>query len=155
MSKLDDRGFLLVTAFGTIVLIAIIIGLHTTAPPIPTGRIISVGGYKYLVLTANTQQEWERGLMNYTFSCSVPNMCVNGMLFIFPTSDSKCFWMKDTIEPLLQIWIYNGTVVNVYKATPENTISVCYDGDSVLELSSALPYNITPGSKVTVSSPSK
>ena len=86
------------------------------------------------------------GLMNYTFSCNVPGGCINGMMFVFPSNMSSCFWMKDTPEPLFQLWILNGTITRVYIASPENTTSVCGDGNEVLELYSRLALNAQAGS---------
>ncbi len=113
-----------------------------------TGAMITVGGYSYHVLLATNQAQWQQGLMNYTFACSAPGLCVNGMLFVFPSSGTECFWMKDTPEPLAQIWISNGTVTSVYNASPESTASVCGAGNEVLELYSRLSINAAPGDKV-------
>lgn len=89
----------------------------------------------YDVYLADTPAEWSDGLMNYTFSCNLPDKCMNGMLFLFPNESQKCFWMKNTPEPLTQAWIdANGVVTAVYNATPEDTSTICNDGNAVLEL---------------------
>jgi uncharacterized membrane protein (UPF0127 family) len=72
------------------------------------------------------------------------------MLFVFPSNSSECFWMEDTPEPLTQVWISNGTITNVYNATPESTASVCAYGNWVLELYSRLPLNLSIGGRATV-----
>lgn len=110
---------------------------------------VTIGGYGYHVLTATNQAEWQRGLMNYTFACTVPGGCINGMLFIFPSNETTCFWMKNTPEPLVQIWISNGNITKVYNAIPYDTKNVCGAGNEVLELYSLLPINATVGSRLT------
>jgi uncharacterized protein len=117
----------------------------------PQSAVVSVGGYSYNVLLAFNQSQWERGLMNYTFSCTEPGACTNGMLFVFPYNGSECFWMKDTPQPLYQVWISGNVVTNVYNAVPEDTTSVCAYGNEVLELYSRLPLNLSVGEDATVS----
>jgi uncharacterized membrane protein (UPF0127 family) len=100
----------------------------------------------YDVYTAQTMGEWTYGLMNYEFSCAIPNGCINGMLFLFPNESEQCFWMKNTTEPLTQIWIgTNGLVTAVYNATPEDTTTICHEGEAVLELYRYLPGRVTVG----------
>ncbi|MDE1865109.1 MAG: DUF192 domain-containing protein [Candidatus Micrarchaeota archaeon] len=119
-------------------------------PPNGGTAIVRIGGYSYNVLLALNEQEWKTGLMNYTFSCSEPGLCNNGMLFVFPYNGSQCFWMKDTTEPLYQVWISGNVVTSFYKATPESTNSVCSYGDKVLELYSKLPLNLSIGENVSL-----
>ena len=73
--------------------------------------------------------------MNYKFNCTLPSACINGMMFFFPNESQQCFWMKDTPEPLEQAWFNaNGVVTAVYNATPNDTTTVCHEGNAVLEL---------------------
>jgi uncharacterized membrane protein (UPF0127 family) len=137
-------------AVATLALSVLLVAIATFSPP--SSAIVSAGGYYYPVLLATNLQQWKHGLMNYTFSCSTPGMCINGMIFIFPSSASECFWMKDTPQPLTQIWIANGKVTEIYQATPESTTSVCAYGNQVLELNSNLPYNLSVGSTVSTQS---
>jgi uncharacterized membrane protein (UPF0127 family) len=143
-----NRKVMLAMALGALFLSVFICTILLTTPA--RSAVVSAGGRTYFVLLATNQQQWVRGLMFYNFSCSYPGMCVNGMLFIFPTTKTECFWMENTPQPLTQIWIDNGTVTDVYRATPESTSSVCAVGNQVLELNSNLPYNITVGSQVGV-----
>lgn len=104
---------------------------------------LTVLGNVYLALTLPQQ---EAGLMNASSigSCNGEGDCV-GMLFVFNGTQELCFWMKNTIMPLRQVWIAaNGTVVNIYNATPQSTASVCYDGEMVLEVpaNSTLPLGL-------------
>jgi uncharacterized membrane protein (UPF0127 family) len=109
---------------------------------------VRLGGYSYDVLSATNSAQWDQGLMNYTFACASPGNCVNGMLFVFPSDKQWCFWMKNTPEPLVQLWFSNGIVTNRYNATPESTTNVCGTGNEVLELYSKLPINATIGSRL-------
>ena len=99
------------------------------------------------VYLAVTTGEQERGLMYYNFTCNVAGKCINGMLFVSNTSSEQCFWMENTPEPLMQIWIgANGTITNIYYATPESTASVCHYGKLVLELNRNISgVNISAG----------
>ncbi len=108
---------------------------------------ISINGgnatLKIQIYIANTPQEQQRGYMfvntlgknclltnGSTFSHCEPK----GMLFVFNNQSEKCFWMKNTSMPLEQVWIdANGTVVNVYDATPLSKTNICYSGMYVLE----------------------
>lgn len=119
------------------------------AAPKLGSAVVGLGGYSYNVFLATNQSEWRRGLMNYTFACATPGGCANGMLFVFPSSVSTCFWMKDTPEPLVQIWALNGIVTQVYNAIPEDTASVCGFGNEVLELNSRLPINAAVGAMLS------
>lgn len=138
----------LLFSVGALALAAFLIFIQAQARP--GSAAVTVGSHSYFVLLATDAQQWQHGLMGYTFACRAPGMCVNGMLFVFPSSGNVCFWMKDTPEPLIQVWIDNGTVTNVYNATPKSTTSVCAKGDAVLELYSRLPYNISVGSRAYV-----
>jgi len=63
---------------------------------------------------ARTEAEQEKGLMNRD------SLCENcGMLFIFDSSKTLSFWMKNTLIPLDIIFIaQDGTVLNIEKANP-------------------------------------
>jgi uncharacterized membrane protein (UPF0127 family) len=64
---------------------------------------------------ANSSAERSKGLMNRESLCS---SC--GMLFIFPDSEYRAFWMKNTSIPLDIIFISEDReVINVEQADPE------------------------------------
>jgi len=79
-------------------------------------------GYKVIYLKdkplyvelATTPEEWERGLMGRDF---LPDSC--GMLFIFPYSDVRSFWMKNTTVPLSLAYIDSTFVIReIYDLRP-------------------------------------
>lgn len=72
-----------------------------------------INNKKYQVELALTPPQWQKGLSGREFLCE---RC--GMLFIFPDSGIKEFWMKDMLIPLDIVWIDNNVVVGVEKAVP-------------------------------------
>jgi uncharacterized membrane protein (UPF0127 family) len=89
---------------------------HTSEKqPLSTGITeITIGNSKLYVEKALNEDEWSRGLSNRTKLNSN-----NGMLFVFPTSETKIFWMKDTLIPLDIIWVANNKVVGLDRMLPE------------------------------------
>jgi uncharacterized protein len=67
------------------------------------------------VEVADTQGEWEHGLMNRT---SLPEDA--GMLFIFRNDEPRYFWMDNTLIPLDMLFIANNlTIIDIHEnATP-------------------------------------
>jgi uncharacterized membrane protein (UPF0127 family) len=120
---------------------------HYGAPmPLMVWNLTRRAPTTYDVYTAQTPGELLDGLMNYKFSCAIPNGCINGMLFLFPNDSQQCFWMKNTPEPLTQIWFNaSGVVTAVYNAAPEDTNTVCNEGNAVLELYSDMPEQVHVG----------
>ncbi len=98
--------------------------------------------YRITVYIANTTTQQARGYMfadtlgeNCTIAASSFKGCVpKGMLFVFKNQSNECFWMDNTRIPLEQIWIdANGSVAEVYNATPFSKANICYSGMYVLE----------------------
>jgi len=75
---------------------------------------ITIGNSKLYVEKALNETEWSRGLSNRTELNTD-----GGMLFVFPTSEIKTFWMKDTFIPLDIIWVANKKVVGIDRMFPE------------------------------------
>ncbi|MGC8647940.1 MAG: DUF192 domain-containing protein [Candidatus Micrarchaeia archaeon] len=93
------------------------------------------------VYIATSLQQLYRGYMNSTSigNCSGEGDCI-GMLFIFENQSEECFWMKNTIIPLRQLWIsQNGIVTYAYNASPYSTKTVCAVGRYVLETQLDIP----------------
>ena len=95
-----------------------------------------LSGFAYV---ATSEQQLQQGFMNVTTfgDCNGfanhSSPCI-GMIFAFPSSQQECFWMHDTILPLLQSWIAaNGTVTAIYSASPETDTTVCHPAQYVLE----------------------
>ena len=66
------------------------------APPVIAATpAVALKGHAFSVEIANTPAEQEHGLMDRT---SMP--AGHGMLFVFPDSQPRTFWMKNTLIPL-------------------------------------------------------
>lgn len=114
---------------------------------IPEEKILTVE-------VVNTAQSTTQGLSGRS------EIGAEGMLFIFPTSENRYFWMKDMQFDLDMIWINDNKVVSVSKNisqppqdTPDNrleTYSPNQDVDMVLEVNAgdAEKFNIQPGDVV-------
>jgi uncharacterized membrane protein (UPF0127 family) len=79
-----------------------------------------------------------------------------GMLFLFPSSDTYSFWMKDTRIPLDIIWLNNHIVVDMVTLEPESGETIpqytpTHAADAVLEInkSEAAAHNLKAGDHVT------
>ena len=83
---------------------------------VPKLKDIEIGGKKYKVKIAKTEEEKEKGLMG------VKKLPKNqGMLFIYDTPQLVGYWMKDTLIPLDIIFIDEDyQVISVYKAKPND-----------------------------------
>lgn len=68
---------------------------------------------------AKTPHEWEKGLSGRNFLSQN-----SGMIFIFPESEIRSFWMKDTLIPLDIIWINENRIVGIDHMFPELGISL-------------------------------
>jgi hypothetical protein len=79
---------------------------------------IQIESAKLFVETASNETQWSHGLSNITELKEN-----NGMMFIFPTSERRSFWMKDTHIPLDLIWISDNKIVGIVHMFPELAIS--------------------------------
>jgi uncharacterized membrane protein (UPF0127 family) len=99
--------------------------------------VAAVGSLRYAVTLAVNPAEWERGLSGR------PSLATDeGMLFLFPSSSVRAFWMKDMNFPIDIIWIDKGwRVVGVEThATPDTyprTFTSPSSVSRVLEIASA------------------
>lgn len=65
-------------------------------PAVPSDApTVMLEGHRFSVEIADTPAEQQHGLMDRT---SMPSD--HGMLFVFPDSEPRTFWMKDTLIPL-------------------------------------------------------
>ena len=75
------------------------VGNNLSSPPPAASPVVvfqtGQGNVTVSVEIADTQQEWERGLMGRT---ALPEN--SGMIFVFPQDRPQTFWMKDTLIPL-------------------------------------------------------
>jgi uncharacterized membrane protein (UPF0127 family) len=102
--------------------------LDMVFPPQPQ---LIVGKVSIQVEVADTPQSVMRGLSGRK---SLPE--TSGMLFNFPNSQLRTFWMKDMMFPLDFVWINNGLVVQITENAPfpKNALE--------------LPFTITSGQPV-------
>lgn len=91
---------------------------------------IEVEGIKYYVKVAETDDEFDDGLMGVEYL--PPN---EGMLFPFKERGEQSFWMKDTLIPLDIIFISdNNIVVKIIQGVPMSEEPIIGDAKYVLEL---------------------
>jgi uncharacterized membrane protein (UPF0127 family) len=77
--------------------------------------------YQIDVQLATTPDQQEYGLM---FRKHMPEQ--EGMLFVFDTPSTQCFWMKNTLLPLTAAFIADdGTIVNLADMAPQTTNPHC------------------------------
>ncbi len=82
----------------------------------PASHYVMVKGHKLTVTEAKTMPEQERGLGGVT---SLDDD--HGMLFIFPDSALRTFWMKDMLMSIDIIWIREGAIVGIEDSVPAPT----------------------------------
>ncbi|MGL5632356.1 MAG: DUF192 domain-containing protein [Azovibrio sp.] len=82
-----------------------------------------IGFHRIEAEVASTQEERMQGLMQRT------RMGTNkGMLFVFPTAQRHCMWMKNTLIPLAVAFIDdNGTIINIREMPPQTENNHCAD----------------------------
>ena len=66
-----------------------------------------INNKNYCLLTANNQEQWQRGLMFYKKPVDF-----DGMIFIFPDKQVRSFWNKNTYLDLDLYWMDDNKVVN-------------------------------------------
>ncbi len=83
-------------------------------------REILVGGHRFTVELATTPQARRRGLM---YRSELPER--HGMLFIFPDTDYRAFWMANTPIPLTLAYIdEDGVIFELHELRPFSRASV-------------------------------
>lgn len=89
---------------------------EASAPTIP----VAIDGHAFKLEVADDEAEREKGLMNR------PTMPIDhGMLFVFPDSKPRAFWMKNTLLPLdIAFLDADGTVLNVEQMYPKDLTSI-------------------------------
>lgn len=88
-----------------IIIIALIAARSIIAPH--KGTIpYNLQGKQYMLLSAKTPQEWEKGLMDIR---KLDN--ADGMIFIFPNKEVRSFWNKNTYLNLDLYWIDDDKVI--------------------------------------------
>jgi hypothetical protein len=114
---------------------------------------VLIGDKKISVELRRTSLEWEKGLSGRR---SLGESA--GMLFVFPDTAVRRFWMKDMNFPIDIFWIQGNKVVGMAKGLPPPENGIIPDATSpesvnyVLETNAGFAdkYNITLGSPVAV-----
>ncbi|MCH7952134.1 DUF192 domain-containing protein [Patescibacteria group bacterium] len=77
------------------------------------GRILEIGEAKVSVEIADSPEEWSQGLSGREGLGED-----DGMLFVFPNSTQRSFWMKGMRFPLDMLFIDQGSVVEIVPSVP-------------------------------------
>ncbi|QQG44446.1 MAG: DUF192 domain-containing protein [Candidatus Roizmanbacteria bacterium] len=88
----------------------------------------------YNLLTAKTQEEWEKGLM-FLDPTSSRLRGVNGMIFIFPDKQVRTFWNKNTYVDLDLYWL------NDEKITGKSELPSIEKSKKIVTVNSSSPVN--------------
>ena len=118
------------------------------AQNLPTVRL-GAGIHNIQAQIAQTPEQRATGLMYRTA------MGTNeGMLFVFESPATQCFWMKNTLVPLSTAFLAdNGTVINIEDMKPQTLDSHCSKQPVrfVLEMNQGwfAKRGIKPGSKLS------
>jgi uncharacterized membrane protein (UPF0127 family) len=117
-------------------------------PPLPTVQLQS-GMYLIKAEVANDFGTRMQGLMMR--EKMAPN---EGMLFIFPSAETQCMWMKNTLLPLSVAFIdEQGTILNIEDMKPQTENSHCSAKAAryALEMNQGWfkGKNIKPGAKIS------
>ncbi len=110
---------------------------------------LSIGIHQIDTQLAMTPEQREIGLM---YRKEMPQH--EGMLFVFESASSVCFWMKNTLIPLTAAFIADdGTIVNLENMKPLTADSHCATKPVryVLEMNQGWfsKKGIKPGSKIS------
>lgn len=119
--------------------------------------LLTIGDDTFNVYVADSAIEWEVGLGNVDILGEG-----EGMVFIFPWSEERTFWMKGVEYPIDLIWVSNSQVVGFVTAQPELTTTAeayyqLYQSpeavDTVIELSAGTvaEVDITVGDQIILS----
>jgi len=101
--------------------------------PFSSVYTISLDGITYSVYVADNWVRWTLGYMNVS-SYDPRGVGSVGMIFLFASNGTYCFWMKNTNIPLTIVWISGETVTGWVQGRPLDERPVCGYGDKVLEL---------------------
>lgn len=90
-------------------------------------------GRNYQLYVADTEDKWEKGLMFVKNKADIDDR--DGMLFIFPESQTRTFWNKNTYSSLTLYWIKEEVVIGTSELLPLN------ETKTITTVSSPVPVN--------------
>jgi len=154
MSQTTLFGKLLLGALYVSIATAILaVAVFAVSASIPSGKYVLLGGEKIMVEVASTQTEQSKGLSGHKKLESN-----EGMLFVFPKSESYAFWMKDMLFPIDIIWFdENRRIVDMWEdAIPDSYPQIHTPSESscyVLEVNAsyARTHHLQKGDILTLS----
>lgn len=115
---------------------------------VPLFAELGVNALRFKVEVASTPSERQAGLMHRK---TLPAQ--QGMLFVYPQSDSHCMWMKNTLIPLSVAFIDgNGRILNIEDMQPNTRDYHCARAPALYALEMNLGWfrskGINTGDKV-------
>lgn len=128
-------------ACGLAVAVVLALLLRAQAPaesPFASHVTVALDGVPYVVYLADTPAKRRAGYMNAT-SYDPAGVGAVGMLFLFGSNGTWCFWMKNTALPLKIVWISGSRTTAWALGRPMDESPICNYGDKVLELRPDLP----------------
>jgi len=72
-------------------------------------KTYKINNKNYCLLTANNQEQWQKGLMFYKNKKELKG--ADGMIFIFPDKERRTFWNKNTYLDLDIYWMNDEKIV--------------------------------------------
>ena len=107
--------------------------------------LIAVGGFPILAEVAETEDEQRRGLMGRTRLADG-----HGMLFLYPGTSDRSFWMRDTLIPLDLLYAEKGVINAVHQLKPKDETAVAGIGDLALEMPAGWceAHGVGPGHRI-------
>jgi uncharacterized membrane protein (UPF0127 family) len=114
---------------------------------------LSINEHQFTVEIADTPEARQRGLMERRTLASDA-----GMLFVFPSSELRSFWMKDTLLPLSIAYIDSNLVIReIYQMDPLSLVPVPsrFPARFALEVNEGVfeELGIRPGDRIELSRP--
>ncbi len=98
----------------------------------------TIDGTPAVVYVADNVVKWSIGYMNVS-TYDPRGVGAVGMIFLFPTNSTYCFWMKNTQIPLKIVWVAGTSPTALSYGRPLDATPVCGFGDKVLELRPDFP----------------
>lgn len=94
-------------------IVPLIVPAPRPSSPVPEEATLTVASTTFPALVANTPELAYRGLSRY------PTLgAYGGMLFVFPTTATRTFVMRDMVFPLDMVWLTDGVITDIHEHLP-------------------------------------
>lgn len=108
MLRREKKSLLVILSLTFILLIAMLVLIQSQKKQAAANTVpFTISGKTYHLLVADSQEEWERGLMFIT-----QKKGFDGMLFEFPEAKPRTFWNKNTLVDLEVYWFAGDDLVS-------------------------------------------